>query len=155
MLKLRVQFDGLEKIREGLRKAPEATVNAASAAVELSLNEIRNNMIHEAPVSKGTGSGILKGSIRPVKMITKLVGEVLSAAGYSVFVHEGTKPHIIQVVNKKVLANERAGQIFGKIVHHPGTRPNPFITMAIDKSKDKINQYFKNALFSIMKTIKN
>jgi hypothetical protein len=155
MLKMTVQFDGLNKIRAGLYKAPLATVNEAGKAVEKSLNEIRNNAIREAPVNKQTGGGNLRQMIRPVHMISKLVGEILSAAGYSAFVHEGTSAHIIQVVNKKVLANVRTGQFFGEIVHHPGTQANPFFTRAIKRSRDKVNKYWKDAMVNIMKTIKN
>jgi hypothetical protein len=85
---------------------------------------------------------------------------------YPELVHEGTKPHEIRPKNGKVLSwqtsqgfrvvqsGKRAGQInrsrkndtyaYTKVVHHPGTAPNPFFTRALEKVlaisdfKDKI-----------------
>jgi len=47
--------------------------------------------------------------------------------------HEGTKPHIIKPVNSKFLvfwsSNEGGTKkIFAKLVHHPGTKPNHYLT---------------------------
>ncbi len=152
MLNITITIEGLEQIKKGLAAAPLLTVNEMSKAVEKSLNEIRNQALKEAPVGQ-QGGGNLRQNIRPVRMITKLLGEVLSAAGYSVYVHEGTRPHIIRVVNKKVLANKRTGEFFGEVVNHPGTKPNPFITRAMEKSKAKVEQYFKEAMINILKNI--
>lgn len=43
----------------------------------------------------------------------------------------GTRAHGIDVRNAKVLANRRTGQIFGKHVDHPGTRPYPWCRAAL------------------------
>lgn len=51
---------------------------------------------------------------------------------YAIFVHEGTKPHIIRPKNKKGLANKKTGAFFGKEVHHPGTKANPYLKKAVD-----------------------
>lgn len=45
--------------------------------------------------------------------------------------HEGTKPHTIVPRHAKVLAfwsNKSGGMVFTKIVHHPGTRGNHYLT---------------------------
>ena len=44
--------------------------------------------------------------------------------GYEYLVANGTQPHIITVKNAKVLTN--GVKFFGKTVHHPGTKANPF-----------------------------
>src|ERR1039458_8035668 len=48
-------------------------------------------------------------------------------ASYAPYVEFGTGPHEIKAVNKRVLANVQTGQIFGPLVHHPGTKANPFL----------------------------
>ncbi len=153
MLNLQIKIEGLDSLKKALEKAPEDVVNEVSKALEISLNDIRNQALREAPVNKQTGGGNLRQKILPVKMLTRLRGEIESAAGYSVYVHEGTKPHIITIVNKKVLANRRKNQIFGKVVHHPGTQPNPFLKRAIDKSSKKVENNFRMALIRVIKKI--
>ena len=51
---------------------------------------------------------------------------------YAIFVHEGTKPHIIRPKNKRGLANKKTGAFFGKEVKHPGTKANPYLQKAVD-----------------------
>lgn len=48
--------------------------------------------------------------------------------------HEGTKPHIIIPRFKKTLRFVQHGKIvYAKIVHHPGTKPNRYLTDNLKK----------------------
>lgn len=48
--------------------------------------------------------------------------------GVLLYVEFGTPPHIIRAKNAKALHFKVDGEdVFAKTVHHPGTRPNPFI----------------------------
>lgn len=52
-----------------------------------------------------------------------------STVGYGLFHHEGTKPHVIKPKNAKALKFKIGRRtIYAAIVHHPGTRPNPYLT---------------------------
>jgi hypothetical protein len=52
---------------------------------------------------------------------------------YSMFVHEGTPPHMIYPRNASVLAFMWHGQMaFFSSVHHPGTAPRPFLRLALE-----------------------
>ena len=63
---------------------------------------------------------------------------ITSDMPYSVFVHEGTRPHIIRPVRKQVLKFQVGGRnVFTKEVRHPGTKPKPFLRKALKK-------YFKS-----------
>jgi hypothetical protein len=53
-------------------------------------------------------------------------------APYGLFVEVGTRAHIIRARRKKVLANRKRGQVFGPVVHHPGTAPQPYLRPALD-----------------------
>lgn len=77
-----------------------------------------------------------------------LLGVSQNNARYAKAVHDGTVPHVIRAVNKKVLrfqpsvANFAAGTgggrtatgqlVFRKTVNHPGTKPRPFLRTAMD-----------------------
>lgn len=82
-----------------------------------------------APVSTGE----LRDSIHPEVHAAPLRGEVRADAPYSLFVHEGTSPHVIEPNQANVLRfPSRAGEIvFAPRVDHPGTRPRPFLSEAL------------------------
>lgn len=84
---------------------------------------------------------------------SNLSGRIWSNAGYAIYVHEGTAPHVIRVRMKKVLANQKTGQIFGKEVHHPGTKPNRFIPRIIDKSQSAVGAAFSSAMSLIVQDV--
>ena len=93
-------------------------------------------------------SNFLRNHIRSI-FHNKYYTEVHSAANYSEAVEEGTKSHVINVRNKKVLAGHKryapAGwpfisgdyALYGKRVKHPGTEAHPFMRPAWEKAKDR------------------
>ena len=90
-------------------------------------------MSARAPVK----SGKLLGSIE--KHVEGLEGSVGPTVPYAVYVEYGTAPHEIRPVFSKVLAfkvNEK--MVFTPIVHHPGTKPNPFVSRTIEDVQKKI-----------------
>lgn len=49
--------------------------------------------------------------------------------GYAQIVTSGSRPHIIQARTAKALRFVVGGQVvYARRVHHPGTRPNPYLT---------------------------
>lgn len=54
-------------------------------------------------------------------------------APYALYVHEGTKPHVIEAKNVKVLRFPSSGGMvtFAQKVNHPGTQGRPFLTEAL------------------------
>lgn len=60
---------------------------------------------------------------------TVIIGNSV-AIPYAPFVHQGTKPYIIKPKKKKALANKAKGQFFGKEVHHPGIKAQPYLVNA-------------------------
>ena len=152
MLNMQVKIDGLDNLEKALQKAPEATIFQIGGAIQKSLVTISSQAKREAPVNKGFGGGTLRQKISMPIMLTKLRGKVESTAPYSIFVHEGTRKHIIRPRIKKGLANVRMGKYFGKIVKHPGTKANPFFKRAFNKSESKMSSFFNKALENIIKS---
>lgn len=47
-------------------------------------------------------------------------------------VNDGTRPHIIRPRQAKALKFKIGGRtVYAKVVHHPGTRANPFLDKAL------------------------
>ena len=62
-------------------------------------------------------------------------------ASYAKFVVEGTRPHKIYPVraNALVFKSKSVDLIFTRLVRHPGTKPNPFLTRAVDKAREQVD----------------
>ncbi len=153
MVSIVVKIEGLDEFAEGIKRAPAQTTNELSKAINKSLLTIENQAKKEAPANKGISTGnTLRQNIK-ARMTSKLAGEVVAARPYALFVHEGTRPHIIVPVTKRVLANKRTGEFFGTLVHHPGTRANPFFQRAIQNSMRRIEEFFNQALQNVIKVL--
>jgi len=95
---------------------------------------LQNELIIAAPVDTGR----LRNSIRVTADGNTLT---ISIVDYALFVEFGTSPHIIKPKDKQALKFKAGGEfIFAKEVHHPGTRPNPFIRNTLRNKLGKIIQ---------------
>ncbi len=82
-------------------------------------------------------SGTLRNSIRKFRQPdgSYLVGptdQVGAGQFLGTMIELGTPPHIIRSTGPWQLYNAATGQGFGRVVHHPGTRPHPFIRPAAE-----------------------
>lgn len=58
--------------------------------------------------------------------------EISFNTDYAEFVNDGTRPHVIRPRQAQVLRFTVGGRVvFARVVHHPGTRPNPFLDRAV------------------------
>jgi hypothetical protein len=77
------------------------------------------------------------------KQVSDSEGVVGVAASYGRVVVEGSAPHEIRPANGEVLSFMIAGKkIFTPIVHHPGTKPNPFMQNALEQAQSKVDATF-------------
>jgi hypothetical protein len=77
------------------------------------------------------------------KQVSDSEGVVGVAASYARVVVEGSAPHEIHPANGNVLSFMVAGKrVFTPIVHHPGTKPNPFMQDAIEEAQNKVDVTF-------------
>ena len=104
--------------------------------------DIRNEAIQATPVN----TGVLRAGWKVRQERTSKGGwvEVSNTVPYASAIEYGTQPHLIVAKNKKVLANKRTGQFFGKTVHHPGTRPYPMLRPAITHQVPKFLKRLAN-----------
>lgn len=94
---------------------------------KLIMNGIGNDFVNELVRTAPVDTGHLRNTIR---YETTSTGVNIIGPDYMFYVEFGTRPHEIRAINKKVLSDGK--RIFGKVVWHPGTEPNPFIRTAIN-----------------------
>lgn len=153
-------FRDMNKYSEAVQAKVQKEVSRATYAVEGGAKQ-------NSPVRKS----FLRNSIRAT-IKGKLSGQVAVGAKYGGYVHQGTRPHVILPRNKKMLAwrtavgmsiktrrfvyASKAGGVtqsksksvysFAQIVHHPGTKANPFLQKAVDKERPIYMLNLKQAL---------
>lgn len=151
-MEISIKIVDINALAAAFKKVPSIATGEYARALERSARKIEADAKHNAPVNKQSGGGNLRQSISS-RMEGTSRAIVEARASYAAFVDQGTRPHIISVVNKKVLANRRTGQIFGRVVHHPGTRKQPFFTDAVKGNEGFMNNEFNTALNNILNSI--
>lgn len=139
-----VEIPQMPELIATLERAGGDAVPLMSAAVKNATTMIQSLARSAAPHVTGT----MQRSI--LEEATAETGRVYVDVPYGVYVEEGTRPHIIQAKNASVLANKKANLIFGRIVHHPGSKPNPFFARAIETAAAPINEIFNQVADIIM-----
>lgn len=83
-----------------------------------------------AKAQVGVDTGALRASIGyTIRGGTPVYAKVTASNKKAMMHHQGTKPHIIKPKNGKALKMGSHGTILiTKVVHHPGTKPNRFLT---------------------------
>lgn len=114
------------------------------------MRALQLSTIAEAHTRVPHKTGNLARSIEPGRL-TDTEAQVIARARYAAYVERGTKPHIIRPKNKKALrfaasaggrrlsGRPRVGAdvVFATIVHHPGTKPHPFLIPAAQAAVEK------------------
>lgn len=120
-----------EQIADGLRAAADTLRREPMhRAVLLAERAIK----HETPVKRGT----LRRSITS-RVDSPTRGVVGTNLRYAVYVHEGTRPHVITPVTKRALFWTGAAHPV-KRVQHPGTRANPFLVRGVERARHDIER---------------
>jgi len=109
-----------------------------NAILQRRMREIIRLVAADARVNAPVDTGRLAQSIKEDPITSsgplRVSGGVTSNAPYSVFVHQGTKPHVIRPRNASALKFQSGGEtVFAASVNHPGTKPRPFLTNALER----------------------
>lgn len=118
------------------QKAGRVFGSFAGVEAKRKANRVVRFAKEEAPVGK---TGDLRSQIR-VEQSRDVSGrfstgyDVVSNADYSVYVHEGTRPH--KITGNPLLAFMwRGSLVIVRSVNHPGTRANRFMVRAIRRAR--------------------
>ena len=111
-----------------------------SETKQLLVERLAEVAYHEAFYGAPWKTGKLARSL-VMEVDEKGEARIRALAPYAKFVVEGTRPHKIYPVNASCLVFKSAagGLVFTRMVRHPGTKPNPFLTRALDKAREKID----------------
>lgn len=150
-MEIQIKLLNAKELAAAFRKAPSIAIKEFGKVIGKTAFKIEGDAKRKAPVNKQSGGGNLRQSISSRTLTASAV--VAATAKYAAYVDQGTRPHIINVVNRKVLANKRTGQFFGRVVHHPGTRKQPFFTDAVEGNQDFFNSEMTSALQTILNAI--
>jgi hypothetical protein len=108
-------------------------LNSSRGIVGRHLHRTANRITQLAKLQVGKKTGRLRASIRFEHITRSPLGPRVKVGGYTRYAlmhHEGTKPHII-TPNKpggNLIFMKGSRVIVSKIVRHPGTRPNRYLT---------------------------
>ena len=94
-----------------------------------------------APVDTGR----LRSSI--TQEVAPLRGRVFTNVEYAPHVELGTRPHIIKARRARALAGWqwKGEDVIVKSVHHPGTKPKPFMRPALEQNRGRIDDLLQDA----------
>ena len=107
--------------------------------------------VHEAQALVHRKTGFLQRNIKPGR-ISKTTAQVIAATPYAAPLEFGAKPHVIRPKTKKVLAWGGERRLSGRLrsgskpthfateVHHPGSRPYPYLIPGAKKAVAQINE---------------
>lgn len=84
--------------------------------------------------------------------IGRLMARVGPTVNYAIYVHEGTRPHLILPRTKKALYWEGAPHPV-RSVQHPGTKENRFLERMVKLAQPQIVKHFQEAGDQILKEI--
>lgn len=104
-----------------------------------SMSELRTVgplVVNRAKILAPVDTGRLRAAIGPAqyRRTWTLRPQVTISVGvsYAEMVHDGTRPHIIRPRNARALRFMVGGRVvYARVVHHPGTRPRPFLDRAV------------------------
>jgi hypothetical protein len=148
MADFKVTIPNLPRLQEALADYPAiATPIVQSAIVGAQAILAKNTTAATVPIR--TGYLVQNWGFE----VGNLMARWFPKASYAPFVEFGTAPHEIRPVNAKVLANKKTGEFFGTLVHHPGTKANPFMERIVAAAQPEISDLFVSALDRIVTVI--
>lgn len=128
----------LEEIKVDKTKAAAEAVRVSEPYIRKMGRAILGRSRALTPVRTGE----LRARQRVIFRITRTTVEaqIEARTSYAMYVHEGTKPHDIRPKRVSTLRWVTAGSMYGgggihfaKLVHHPGTRAQPFMRRALQE----------------------
>ena len=145
-MSLEVEVVGLKDLVSDFKRAGGDATRLVQAAVLNSTSRTQHNIRTQAPHRTGALQQ------RVLMSVTATTGIVHADEKYAEYVEYGTKPHIITPKNKKALYWKGAFSPV-KLVHHPGTKANPFFRRGVDQSKAYIKEQFDKVMDRILKEL--
>jgi hypothetical protein len=129
-----------EALRAALHRVEVELERAAPHALSMIADHVVNEARRTTLFRDRTGMlrrSILRGPVAGSFASGTLAVDTKAGIGmsYGVFIHDGTRPHVIEAKRRKSLRFVVGGGfIFARSVRHPGTQPRPFMQEAVRAS---------------------
>jgi hypothetical protein len=137
-----------EKLKKFLRSKGVAS-KEVQLAFRKALRVIQEYARNHHDFRPGPGNFLEKSIDSRLLSEHPLKGEVFvgDLAPYGIYVHEGTRAHVIFNKRKKSLRWSCNNKFyFAKRVNHPGTWPDPFLTNAVAVTSEETVSMIENAI---------
>ena len=150
---IRVTLTGTEAIRAQFARLEQIAQGAALARTAADVERLV-----EREADKHTKTGALFQSVYSRKITGGYeIGHDLQRAPHALFVHWGTKPHVIRPKDRKVLRWASDGKsypssargdffIFAREVHHPGYKGDPWLKRAAAEAPRIFARHVENLI---------
>ena len=147
MFNISLTSKDMENFIRYLRLNSDVMLRYAKVAMEKSIFLLEREMKRRAPSSEGKLRQGIKSTILPLR------GSVVSTKEYSIYVHEGTRPHWPPYrpnssLDRWAKKHNIPTYLVARAIARRGTKAQPFIDETIEASKNKVIAYFKKALDS-------
>ena len=136
MIDLNLSIEGLEQVRESFKRlVPEVQQQVLKGMAQVAFDTAQR----QADTHTQTGQLARSLQLKPVGESAWSVQHDLQHAPHALFVHWGTRPHIIKPKDKKMLrfpSGQGAGThfVFARFVKHPGYKGDPWLVQAADEA---------------------
>ena len=151
-MKITIKTD-FDKLARAFEKAPQATRDMVRKQLKEAAEGIKDRASAEHRYKRQSGQLERDGIVTRVEDNIAVIA-LNPRVPYGVYVHEGTKPHVILPKQKRVLRwNDGNGFIYSRRVMHPGTKPDQFLYNAADKEAPLIQSRFENALEKVIRSL--
>lgn len=117
-------------------------LDATALVTKLVATEAHGNVRKGAPVDQGR----LAGSWR-LDRVNDLMWRGVTDVNYARMVSEGTRAHEIRPKSARALAfRTSGGMVFATVVHHPGTKANPYVEDGLKRAYSRLDEFMSQAL---------
>lgn len=168
---IHVEIKGLAELKRAFKEYPRISEPILQRAIIATQAAFAKHTLKDNPVPWKTG--YLLSSFRFSS--GRLIGRWGPTAAYAAYVELGTKPHTIMPRNARVLAWQSGGSpgryvtsgsgrrryaagsagsaSFARIVHHPGTKAQPYMGRIVRNAQGDINKIMKQGLDMVNRAI--
>jgi len=137
---MEIKSPSMDSFNKTLGYVPETTKISLQEAIRKGTLTLFSESVIQTPVKTGRLQSGHRYSIEVLR------GRIYPTVKYAIFVHEPTRPHIIEPRRAKVLRFIIGGKvIFAKKVKHPGTKGQPFFEKAIRIRAPEVAKYLWDA----------
>lgn len=145
---IKVSVQGAAQTANSIGKIPQDLKRGMVEAMNISLRDVQEEARREHRFTTRTGEAERSIESSGAKISgTTVSGEVGTTRQITVYLHEGTKPHMIVPRSKRVLRWATGSQFaFARRVHHPGTKADPFIYDALANNEAAIVRRFDDVI---------